>query len=1298
MFGCAVWSRSALVAAAVGAMCVVSLVGGVSVASAGKAVLETMGGPGTGPGQFTGASGVAVNQGSGDVYVVDAATEGGVGGQRILRFSAAGEFLGAWGWGVATGAETFEVCTAVCGAGTQGSGEGQFSFLAERSSDFAPVSPQIAVDQVDGSVYLADNLNARVQKFSADGAYLDQFGSAGSGDGEFNLPQGVAVDPVSQDVYVADTDNNRIQRFSSAGVYQSQIGTVAGGSGEGEFLRPRRVAVDSLGRLYVLDTDNFRVQRFSAAGTFDSLFGSGVANVADNPDLAIDPASDHVFIAAYNSDFSSKGIVEVAADGAGVDLHAGDAGFAVAGLAVRSSTGRIYASDRFGRQVMVVDDVAAPTASISPVTEVTATGATFNGSINPQGPPTTSYHFEYSTDGGNWTAVPSSDVSIGSGTSDVAVSQAATGLEPNTEYRVRLVATKAFNAASVTSSETTFSTTLASPLVRRLGAGNRTDTAAWLASEVNPQNSPTSYYFEYGRTEAYGSRVPTGENVDIGAGNAFVLVQELVEGLDPATVYHFRVVAINEAGTTNGPDHTFRTRSALPAPPPGRAYEMVSPLDKNGGDVDRNLPNPGQTSTSGAAVSGDVVAYSADAQFAGIGSGAVHGQYRSVRGSTSWTTRGINPPVAADPSVGILTPIIWLLSDDLSRAVVSTNAPIVPAAASLLGGSWGLYLQDNRGAASSYELLAMPSDPLPTEPPPPTTPTPDQRFRFAAASPDLRHIVFESVGRQLTPDGSSSAGVAVYAWNDGQVSFVSELPSGEPAVEGQAGASNGSISDAGRYFPGDNLVSDDGKRVYFIDGIRDGAPLYVRENGTSTEAVSVSERAGDPATVQPAVFRGAKANDGSLALFTSNRRLTEDATACDSGCSGGVADDLYLWNALAAPGERLTDLTTGDPGGGGVLGIAAIADDLSHVYFVATGELAPGGIRGRANLYLWTPEAGVRHVAALGDDGGVWSVIRDAPGVQFRDARLSADGSHLLFASRARLTAADNGGHKQLYLYDATADRLTCVSCTPLGSASQADARLFYRPVQGPHAPYRLPRNLSADGKRVFFETDEALVLEDTNAKSDVYQWADGELSLISTGKAVDGAEFVDADADGTDVFFTTRERLVGSDVDDQVDIYDARVDGGFPSVKPPPPCVADQCRKPFSTAPELPVPGGAAAGDLPAKVRASLAVSRLTAKQRRALVAGQSVSLAVRVNKAGRVTARGMARVGERARVVLAAAKRARRAGKVVLPLRLSAAGHRQLLRSGRLRVALRVRFADADEPRTLSIALAATGRGKGR
>jgi sugar lactone lactonase YvrE len=1281
---------------------IAATLGLVASAHAAKGVVGAYG-----EGQFTYATGLAVNQASGDIYVAD------TGGQRVEQFTSSGDFVRAWGWGVETGANAFEVCTSACQAGIQGAGDGQFAFQIQDPDSFAFTYPQVAVDQADGSVYVVDTLNHRVQKFSATGAYLAQFGGLGSGDGQFTLPQGVAVDPVSNDVYVADTGNNRVQRFTDAGSFVSQVGT-PGGSGDGEFLRPRRLATDSLGRLYVVDANNARIQRFAATGAFESVFGVGNVNLCmPEADIAIDLATDHVFVVGCDASFAS-GIVELDAAGQSVAIHR-TSFFVIGGLGVDTSSGRLYASTispagGHPASVLVLDEVAPPTVDIEPVTDITATGFTAHATVNPEGPPVASYRVEYSTDGVSWSPA-GADVEIGSGMSPEAIPKIVTGLDPNTEYSVRFVVTKTFDAAQTVSAEVSATTSVTAPEVRSVAAGTHSDTAAWLGGRVNPRNSATTAYVEYtlatDTAYAASSRIPLApDSVDVGTGNEFVDVSQLVTGLQPATAYRFRVVATNVADTTFGVDRTFRTAQQVAAPPPGRGYEMVSPLDKNGGNVARDQLIEGATSQ--AAPSGDAVAFATPAQFADIQSGAPVGQYLSVRDPGSgWSTQGVTPRWEPQPVIDAAAMGVWGFSDDLTRSVVLSNIALEPGSDALLGASWGLYRQRNvLGGATDFRLITRPDDPLPPQEVSPLV-LPD-RFEFAAASSDLNNIVFESNGRQLKPEGlTPDTGKEVYVWANGEVRLVSMLPSGVPAQAAEAGAGIASGSE----IPGDHLVSDDGQRIYFKNGVGE-APVYVRENGATTTLVSGSEADGDDPTLgRAARFQAAKADDGSQALVTSLFRLTNGATACDSSCPTGRADDLYLWDANRPETQRLKDLTTADPDGGGVLNVAAAAEDMSHVYFVATGVLDDGAQDGRPNLYEWSEPDGVQLIATLAPfatpgestsspDAPVWGISRIFSGPRYRDARISANGQQFLFASQAKLTPDGAEGVKQVYLYDSGLDRLTCVSC-PSEDGVSGPSWLFYAPdlPDGPFSPQKLPRNLSADGTRVFFETANSLVSSDTNGESDVYQWSDGELSLVSSGRGPEGAKFVDASADGRDVFFTTREALVGSDVDRQVDLYDARVGGGFPFQELPPPCTGDACQPPTTAPPALSSAGSSkGAGNPPAVTRASFAVKRLTGAQRQALASGRSVSLSVRVNKAGRVTVRGVARVGKRLRTVISATRQARRAGQVKVPLRLSKAARTRLAASGRLKVSLRVRLAGADEATVSSIGLVRPASRKGR
>jgi len=120
----------------------------------------------------------------------------------------------------------------------------------------------------DGTVYVADTVNHRIQRFSANGEFLGAWGSRGSGDGQFNAPYGVAVGPDGT-VYVADTENHRIQRFHPTGEFLGKWGSL----GSGQFLNPSGVAVAPDGTVYVVDTWNHRIQRFHPTGEFLGKWG-----------------------------------------------------------------------------------------------------------------------------------------------------------------------------------------------------------------------------------------------------------------------------------------------------------------------------------------------------------------------------------------------------------------------------------------------------------------------------------------------------------------------------------------------------------------------------------------------------------------------------------------------------------------------------------------------------------------------------------------------------------------------------------------------------------------------------------------------------------------------------------------------------------------------------------------------------------------------------------------------------------------------------------------------------------------
>ncbi|MCC6148337.1 MAG: glycosyltransferase family 39 protein [Anaerolineaceae bacterium] len=131
----------------------------------------------------------------------------------------------------------------------------------------------------DGSIYVADSRNNRIQRLSPDGEVLNTWGSfadVAAGDapgGTFNEPWGVAVSPDGS-VYVADTWNHRIQKFSASGEFVKMWGYFGQGETPEAFWGPRDVAVNAQGEVFVTDTGNKRVAVFNADGKFITEFGS----------------------------------------------------------------------------------------------------------------------------------------------------------------------------------------------------------------------------------------------------------------------------------------------------------------------------------------------------------------------------------------------------------------------------------------------------------------------------------------------------------------------------------------------------------------------------------------------------------------------------------------------------------------------------------------------------------------------------------------------------------------------------------------------------------------------------------------------------------------------------------------------------------------------------------------------------------------------------------------------------------------------------------------------------------------
>jgi hypothetical protein len=475
---------------------------------------------------------------------------------------------------------------------------------------------------------------------------------------------------------------------------------------------------------------------------------------------------------------------------------------------------------------------------------------------------------------------------------------------------------------------------------------------------------------------------------------------------------------------------------------------------------------------------------------------------------------------------------------------------------------------------------------------PPHAPASEYEPLFAGASADLSHILFEAHD-SLTPGAPypGSTYADLYELIDGSLSFVGILPDGLPAEHG-SGAGGGESLVTGEPQQYRHAISSDGSRVFFTALVpKTGGffyrKLYMREHNASTIDVSPSQRTvPDPNGPQDARFMTAS-SDGAKVFFTSRQALTDEARTGphDEG------NDLYVYDIAAG---TLTDLTAdsepGDLAGANVLGqdIAGASADGSYVYFAATGKLAPGAVSQAPNLYVVHDNGGTwerpKLIATLSDsrDDSNWFL----PGA--RTARITPNGRYLVFTALASLTGYDNTDaatgqpDREVFRYDAVLASLTCVSCNPSGSRPIGAAT-----IRSESSELNPQRYISEDGGRVFFETTDALLPGDTNGRQDIYEWeADGKGScerpegcvfLISTGHGDEDSYFLDATPSGDDVFFTARQQLVGQDKDNLVDLYDARVGGGFPYTPPPAPCAGEACRPAPSQAPLFGLPSSSA-------------------------------------------------------------------------------------------------------------------------
>lgn len=683
------------------------------------------------------------------------------------------------------------------------------------------------------------------------------------------------------------------------------------------------------------------------------------------------------------------------------------------------------------------------------------------------------------------------------------------------------------------------------PIVKGSWASGVGTTAANLRAEIDSGGVATTYLFEYVTEADFRTKGFTGATkipqlgVSIGKGTVTQHPADLV----PDTAYRFRTIATNNDGFTVGPLRAFTTDEVEPVftLPDNRGWEIVSPPDKNGGEIQGFGQNHGGGVIQ-AAAQGSAITYTSASSFANAVGSPGPNQYVSTRGDgPQWATDNITLPMLSGtypeaPTSGVP---YQLFSSDLAGGLVSNgrrcrtsvssqcpveNAPLAGSGAP--AGYRNYYLRAN--SDGSFKALLQSPDiatlPLGAE---------DFELAFAGATPDLAHVVLSSCAALTAdatevpgPDGECDpAEPNLYEKSGATLKLINLLPSASTGTPGAALAAQS------------RAISANGSRVYFTTG----GNLYLRE-GAISKQVDAGQGGGG-------AFETASL-DGAIAFFSKEGHLYRYTA------SNGAVAELTL-----TPGA-------------GLQGVLGSSDDGAYLYY-----------RTAAGLFL--------------NRGGVTTQVSPQVDAQSTppttgNARISADGRRLLFVSTAELSPYDNRNassaklEPEVYLFTAPGTAgagIVCASCNPSGERPLGPASLPGAAPNGvgPNAPraYK-PRVLSADAKHVFFDSFDALVPQDTNSDRDVYQWEaqgtgdcvkpQGCIKLISSGRAEGGASFLDASLDGSDAFFLTDGSLVLGD-SGVLDVYDARVGGGSPDAGPAIPCFGDACQ-PLPPQPEDPAPG----------------------------------------------------------------------------------------------------------------------------
>jgi hypothetical protein len=1065
-------------------------------------------------GSFTSVGGVAVDQATGDVYVLDIGAEGGT----LSKYTASGEplkFKGLPG----------EPST-ITGLGSGGQSENELA--VDNSSGPAHGDVYVAVSGGNGD---------KVAIIASDGTSLGALTEAVT---PWGTACGVAVDP-SGNVYVSLY--GPIDRFTPKAnpVTDSDLVASLGGADES-----CNIAVDSVGNVFGATWPAGPVTRFPAS-QFGSSSASGSLVDGGGSSLAIDPVDDHVYVnerervsefGPHGEPFSlSLSTFGEAGEGAIVSSE---------GIAVDGTSGEIYVPDGHGHLSIFGAGVLTPTVLTGQSSSQTGHTAVIEGSVNPEGTTISECKFEYGTDTSYGASVPCA-TNPGSGNAPAPVSAELTGLTSGTTYHYRLVATN--SAGEEVGSDQALTTT---QVVVTEEASGISEEGASLAGSVNPEGfNVTACSFQYGFTTAYGQSAPCLSLP--GAGSASVAVTATLANLSPNGKYHYRLVVTDANGENFGGDHSLATEGPfdqnISTLPDGRVYELVT--NPNGGDGEVYQPAGGNeysnTQTADpfqASAAGDGITYlgsptSEGNEAAGTSSG---NQYMASRSASGWSANDISPH-------GFPSAVYQDFSSDLSIGFLDTLEGMTlesPGYGEVVnyGGNYAVLYAANgirNGAPREGTLTTLLKTTPPYRPkhefgsfnvthPPFGSPggrNYDNRLlAYAGSSADSTHVLFEA-NDALTPEAEGGSESSFEQKNNlyesvgGALKLVNVLPNGHTEANATFGAPGENGGNEGPDYS--HVISTDGSRIFWTD--LNTGHIYVRENGLNTLEISPSGK-----------YWTASA-DGSKVFYTNG--------------------DLYMYDV---EGETATDLTPGVT----VVGVVGASENGEYVYYVTSGY----------HLEMWHNGVITKIKALSAADnesllpynfnaGGDWK-----PGLANRMAEVTPDGRGLVFMSTAR----NFNTFGSVEVYEANTNRVYCASCGSGGSrgfvplsysntylkrwVSEDGSRVFF---DSPDSLVPQDQN----GKLDVYEWEQPGTGSCTSSSGCIY--------LLSGGTSQDESFLADASTSGDDVFVITRAKLLSRDDNEQFDLYDVRAGGSEPITAPI--CTGSGCQGPPGAPPIFSTP-----------------------------------------------------------------------------------------------------------------------------